>query len=71
MGQSTPINPLLVREKDLPQLLGVSRATVRRLQDRGAFPTCIRLGRCVAWRRADIELWIAGGCGAAAEGGAK
>ena len=53
---------LLVREKDLPALLGLSRATVRRAMAAGRFPACIRIGRCVAWRRVDLEAWIDTGC---------
>jgi predicted DNA-binding transcriptional regulator AlpA len=55
---------LLVREKQLPALLGLSRATCRRLMARGAFPACIRIGGCVAWRRCDLERWVSEGCGA-------
>ena len=53
---------LLVREKSLPLLLGLSRATCRRLMARGAFPAHIKVGGCVAWRRADLEAWVASGC---------
>jgi predicted DNA-binding transcriptional regulator AlpA len=53
----------MVREKDLPAMLGVSRATIRRAMARGAFPKCIHVGRCVLWRRADLLAWIEGGCG--------
>jgi len=53
---------LLVREKDLPKLLGLSRATLRRAMEAGRFPRCIRIGRCVTWRRAEIERWVADGC---------
>jgi predicted DNA-binding transcriptional regulator AlpA len=56
-------SPLLVRERSLPALLGLSRATIRRAMAAGKFPKCIRIGRCVAWRRADLEVWIANGCG--------
>ena len=54
--------PLLLREKDLPRLLSLSRAMVRREMAAGRFPPAIRLGRCVLWRRADLEKWIANGC---------
>jgi predicted DNA-binding transcriptional regulator AlpA len=55
--------PLLVRERHLPNLVGMSRAQVRRLMAKGRFPIPIRLGRhCVAWRRSDIERWVADGC---------
>jgi len=68
----TPIDqqqPWLVREKSLPSLLGLSRATIRRAMAAGRFPPCIRVGRCVAWRRVDLERWIASGCGAVDGGG--
>jgi len=54
--------PLLVREKDLPRLLSLSRASIRRAMAAGRFPACIRIGRCVAWRRTDLERWVAEGC---------
>jgi len=60
---------LLLRERDLPDLLGLSRATIRRAMSAGRFPQCIRVGRCVAWRRADLEAWIAAGCGTVDTGG--
>ena len=37
----------LVREKDLPKLLSLSRATVRRATAAGRFPLCVRIGKCV------------------------
>ena len=62
--------PLMIRERDLPGLLGLSRATIRRAMAAGRFPACVRVGRCVAWRVVDLERWIAGGCGAV-EGGSQ
>ena len=57
--------PLLVREKDLPAMLNLSRATIRRAMAGGRFPKCMHIGaRCCAWRRIDLERWIADGCGA-------
>jgi predicted DNA-binding transcriptional regulator AlpA len=53
---------ILVREKHLPKLLGLSRATIRRAMEAGRFPKCIRIGRCVCWRRVDIDKWITDGC---------
>ena len=53
---------LLVREKDLPALLNVSRASIRRAMEAGRFPKCIRIGRCVMWRRAEIEAWVEASC---------
>lgn len=57
------ISPLLVRERDLPSLLSMSRANVRRLMAAGRFPVPIRLGaHCIAWRRVDVERWVTAGC---------
>jgi predicted DNA-binding transcriptional regulator AlpA len=65
MPNERPIfSPLMIRERDLPALLGFSRATLRRAMAAGRFPACIRVGRGVAWRLADLERWIADGCGA-------
>ena len=55
--------PLLVREKHLPALLGMSRGNLRRLLAAGRFPAPIRLGaHCVAWRYADLMAWVEAGC---------
>jgi predicted DNA-binding transcriptional regulator AlpA len=62
--------PLLVREKQLPALLGMSRANVRRLLAAGKMPAPIRLGKhCVAWRFSVLEEWVAAGCPAVEGGG--
>jgi predicted DNA-binding transcriptional regulator AlpA len=61
--------PLMVRERDLPALLGLSRATIRRLMDRGSFPKCFKIGKCCCWKMADIAAWIDAGCGAVEGGG--
>lgn len=42
--------------------LGISVRTLRRLADAGKGPKPIRLGRCLRWRAADIEAWVAAGC---------
>ena len=61
--EATPSTPLLVRERDLPRLLAMSRAQMRRLMAAGRFPIPIRLGaHCVAWRYADLMTWVAEGC---------
>lgn len=54
---------LLVREKQLPELLNLSRATIRRLMAVGKFPPVIKINDCCCWRRQEIETWIANGCG--------
>ena len=53
---------LLIREKDLPALLGVSRAFIRKRLAAGQFPQPIRLGRCVLWKRQALVTWIEAGC---------
>ena len=61
---ASPTTALLVREKNLPALLGISRGGIRSLLAAGKFPAPIRLGsRCIAWRRVDLEAWVEGGCG--------
>ena len=50
----------ILRQRDVLDLLGVSRATLTNWRNAGTFPPHIQLGpRIVAWRRADIEEWIA------------
>jgi predicted DNA-binding transcriptional regulator AlpA len=63
--------PLLLRERDLSSLLGLSRAMIRKLMAAGKFPACIRIGRCCCWKRTEIEAWIDGGCGAVETGGVR
>ena len=48
--------------KAVSELIDVSREHVRRLDDRGAMPKSIRLGRSIRWDMARIESWIADGC---------
>ena len=64
MAEIKSPDPLLVREKQLPALLGISRNSIRRAMEAGRFPRCVRIGHCIAWRRVDLERWIADGCGA-------
>lgn len=42
--------------------LGVSKKHVRQLSQSGRMPRAVKLGRCVRWRRADIDQWILDGC---------
>ena len=43
-------------------LLGCSKRTVYRLSDGGRMPRPLKLGQLVRWRRAEVLVWIAGGC---------
>ncbi|RQP23336.1 helix-turn-helix transcriptional regulator [Piscinibacter terrae] len=53
-----PSNALL-RERQVLQLIPVSRATFRRWLRDGRFPSGFRLcGRIAVWRAADVYAWI-------------
>jgi predicted DNA-binding transcriptional regulator AlpA len=54
--------PLLIQDTFGAALAGVSRAHWHRLRAAGKLPACIKLGRAVRWRRADVEQWIEWGC---------
>lgn len=42
------------------ELVALSRSQIYKMMESGAFPAQVQLsGRAVAWRRADIEKWIA------------
>jgi len=55
-------DPLLIGDRDAAALAGVSRASWQRLRAAGKLPPCVRLGRKVLWRRAEIVAWIDAGC---------
>ena len=42
--------------------LKISIRQARKLNAEGLMPKCIRVGRSVRWRRAEIVAWVAGGC---------
>ncbi len=49
----------------LPQVAGMvnmGKRTFRRLVDRGAAPTPVRINRMVRWEKKKVEAWIAAGC---------
>ncbi len=48
--------------KAVKEMLSVSCEHVRRLNDRGAMPKAIRLGRSIRWDLNAVESWIADGC---------
>jgi len=56
-------NPPPVSIYRLPAVLevtGLSKATVYRLLERGEFPPRVKLSpRCVGWRVADVDAWLA------------
>ncbi|MFD2447142.1 helix-turn-helix transcriptional regulator [Vogesella fluminis] len=49
----------LYRLPTVISLVGLSRSSIYRLMDDGAFPVPVKLGqRSVAWRSADVHAWI-------------
>ncbi|HTO47107.1 MAG TPA: AlpA family phage regulatory protein [Burkholderiales bacterium] len=51
------VPPLVVRARDLPAIVGVSRWSATRWSD---FPQPISLGgSAIGWRFADIQAWLA------------
>lgn len=51
----------LMRLAEVKQVTGLSRASIYRFADDGAFPRPVKIGdRAIAWRSTDIEAWIDG-----------
>ncbi|EHW0625777.1 AlpA family phage regulatory protein [Vibrio vulnificus] len=57
---STNINPLrLMRLAEVMHMTGLSRASIYKFMEQGAFPNSVSLGaRAVAWRYQDILNWV-------------
>jgi predicted DNA-binding transcriptional regulator AlpA len=53
---------LLIDDRTAAALAGVSRSTWHVLRAAGRVPPCVRLGRAVRWRRAEVIGWIDAGC---------
>ena len=54
-------NADIIRPRHISAAVGFSSTTAWRLRKLGLFPEPIRLSaRCIGWRRADIERWLAG-----------
>ena len=62
-----PSAPLLYSREQLCEVLGISRATLDRLQSAGKVPRPLRLGGQRRWRAEVIHQWIAAGMPQAAE----
>lgn len=51
---------MVLRRKQVAALLNISLATLWRWGQAGGFPRPVQLGpRCVGFRKADIDAWIA------------
>jgi prophage regulatory protein len=49
----------IIRRPELLALTGLSRSTVRRLENEGGFPTPRRIGRrTVGWLLSEIQHWL-------------
>jgi len=65
MRKASLVECVLLECADIATMLGVSKATVRRMRDAGGrMPASFRLSshQKEKWRRAEIESWIAAGC---------
>lgn len=52
--------PPLARVAKLSPALGMSESQIWALTAKGLFPKPVKLSRrCTAWRRADVERWLA------------
>jgi len=49
----------LLRPKDVQRMIGLSRTTIWRLEQRGLFPLRRQLGaRIVGWLEEDVSAWL-------------
>lgn len=52
--------PIVLRTKDVLNMLGISRTTLYAWMQGSDFPPSLKLGaRVVGWRYTEIEAWIA------------
>jgi prophage regulatory protein len=50
---------MIIRQKQVLEMTGLSRTTVWRLEKAGTFPKRRKLtGNTVGWLRADVERWV-------------
>ena len=57
--QFEKLESLILRDEQVGELVGLSRATRWRLEGLGMFPARVRLGpRAVGWRRKDVLEWL-------------
>jgi Helix-turn-helix domain len=63
-----PEAPQIVRERGTAKMLGVSTAALRRWRREGRGPAFVRLERCIGYRLADLEAFLAKNTVYSAEG---
>jgi len=52
----------LLNVREVAKILGICSRQCWKMSASGKMPAPVRLGRCVRWRRFELESWIAGGC---------
>ncbi|MEW6251504.1 MAG: helix-turn-helix domain-containing protein [Planctomycetota bacterium] len=65
---------LLLPVGEVARKLSISIRATWKLLSGGKLPPPLRLGRCVRWRKADVDSWVANGCpepGARQTGGGR
>jgi len=65
MTQQPALAPIALSAEQVAELLGVSRAHIWRMLQRGQLPAPARLGRLSRWDRRTVEAWLAAGAPAA------
>lgn len=59
-GMPAVDSDVLIRQEEAARLLGVSPRALEAWRYRGGGPKFIRIsGRCIRYRRADLQAWIA------------
>lgn len=53
---------LLLSARQVAEMLNISTRTLWRLKSAGKLPAAIRIGKCIRWRREDLNTWIEEGC---------
>jgi prophage regulatory protein len=56
---NTVTNPVLLTVKEVSKLLSIGISTVWLKVRQGIFPTPVRIGTAVRWRRSDLDAWLA------------
>lgn len=60
MESNNTTGPAILRMAEVTRTVGLARATVYRMMQRGEFPASVPLSGCaVGWLRSEIESWIA------------
>lgn len=49
----------IIRVREVVIICGVSRDTIRRMEQRGQFPRRVKIGGSVGWRLSEIRQWLA------------